>query len=281
MGLSTRNRRRADTHQRTAAVKATAARTGRLLSRVFLFLTLTLGLVAGGHFGWRWLSTSPTFAIQRVSFVGLQRVGEAELLRLSGLGSGQNVFQLDVGQAERAMAAHPWISKLEISRRLPNGLSVEVVEHAPAALMAMGELYLVNEDGSPFRRVQPGDSLDLLLVTGVDRDAYVADSAQTAEAVAHAIAVARVYERSAAGKQAPLSEARLEQGAVVLITTDGEELRLGEGGLEEKLTRLAQVRRELTARSLRAQVIHLDNRARPDWVAVKVWDPGSERTGGP
>ncbi len=281
MALSSRNRRRGNSQERTSTVKSLAVRTGRAASRLFLFLGLTLGLAVGAHFGWKHLTTSPTFSIRRVSFVGLDKVTEAELLRLSGIVGGQNLFSLDVGQSERSMAAHPWVQRLSVSRRFPDGLSVQVTEHAPAALMAMGELYLVNQDGHPFRRVQPGDSLDLLLVTGVDRDAYVADTEGTARKVAQAVAVARAYGQSTAGKQAPLSEARIETDAVALITSDGVELRLGEGGLEEKFTRLAQVRRELSARSLRAEVIHLDNRARPDWVAVKVWEPVSGRNGSP
>jgi len=37
-----------------------------------------------------------------------------------------------------------------------------------------------------------------------------------------------------------------------------------------KLARLARVRKELHARSLVAEVIRLDNRARPSWVAVQI-----------
>lgn len=275
---STKNRRRADTAERTAAVKATASRAFPILGQVVLVLAGIAALGWGSVRGWEWLHTAPRFAIQRISFIGLSKVAEADLLRLAALGSGQNLFALDVAQTERAMASHPWVQEISISRRLPDGLSVEVKEHAPAALLALGELYLVNEDGRSFRRVQPGDSLDLLLVTGLERDAYVEDNAAAAARVAEAIRVARAYESSPAGEQAPLSEARLEGHTVALLTTRGEELRLGEGELEAKFERLARVRRELKARELRAEVIHLDNRARPDWVAVKVWDLGSERT---
>ncbi|HYO69285.1 MAG TPA: cell division protein FtsQ, partial [Archangium sp.] len=45
--------------------------------------------------------------------------------------------------------------------------------------------------------------------------------------------------------------------------------------------RLSRVREELRARGLSAEVIHLENRARPGWVAVKISSPVSERNGGP
>lgn len=284
MPLSTsRNRRRADAADRTGQVRVAASRFGRALGRALLVLAIAVAVVAGGALAVEHLRTSARFAIQRVSFVGLDQVTEAELLRLAALGSGQNLFTLDVGQAERAMASHPWIRRLSISRRLPDGLVVEVTEHVGAALLALGELYVVDEQGRSFRRVQPGDPLDLLLITGLERDAYVEDTEKAARRVAEAIRVARAYAASPAGSQVALSEARLEGEAVVLLTERHEVLRLGDGDLAKKLERLAKVRTALGARALQARIIHLDNRVRPDWVAVQLrdWDGGSERTAVP
>jgi cell division protein FtsQ len=68
--------------------------------------------------------------------------------------------------------------------------------------------------------------------------------------------------------------------ALTLVSSTGQEVQLGTGeGLEQKLQRLARVRGELAERGLSAEVIHLDNRARPGWVAVKLSGAGSERTG--
>ena len=56
-------------------------------------------------------------------------------------------------------------------------------------------------------------------------------------------------------------------------------VRLGEGETDVKLQRLSRVREELKSRGLSAEVIHLDNRARPGWVAVKLSSSASERSG--
>ena len=53
-------------------------------------------------------------------------------------------------------------------------------------------------------------------------------------------------------------------------STDGQEIEFGEGDVLPKLGRLARVRKELHARSMVAEVIRLDNRTRPSWVAVQL-----------
>jgi cell division protein FtsQ len=91
--------------------------------------------------------------------------------------------------------------------------------------------------------------------------------------------VARAYALLSPGKAERLSEVRLEAQGLALVTVSGQEVRLGEGNPDVKLQRLTRVRRELDARGLAAEIIHLDNRARPGWVAVKISSPASERSG--
>jgi hypothetical protein len=56
------------------------------------------------------------------------------------------------------------------------------------------------------------------------------------------------------------------------VNTFLDELRrdLGHGDLPDKLERLERVLSALAADGQRAEVLHLDNRRRPDWVAVRL-----------
>lgn len=275
-----KNRRRQDAAQRNEAVKGAVRSKGPGVLKV-LALTLVTGLLVwGGVESRRWALQSPRFELAAVSFSGLQRASRVELLRLAALTKGQNLWALDVGALERAMLQHPWVKKVEVSRRFPNRVSVAVTEHVPEALAVLGELYVLDEEGEPFKRVTPGDGLDLPLVTGVDREGYVTDPDQARQRFQAALEVARAYTKAAApGKPERLSEVRMDGRDVTLVAASGQEVRLGEGDSEVKLQRLARVRRELGARGLAAEIIHLDNRARPGWVAVKISSPVSERNG--
>lgn len=282
-----KNRRRADAGRKTQEVALAVRRHGGSLVRVALAVALTAGGLAGGVRLYQWVRSSPQFAVEQISFTGLHRASEGELLRLAGLAAGQNLFTLDMAAASRAMAAHPWVRSVELERHFPRGLSVRVEEHVPAAMVVLGDLYLVDREGEPFRRVQPGDVEDLPLLSGVDREAYVAQSLATATRLREALEVAEAYAASPAGRGARLSEVRMEEdGLTLVVGKTGQEIRLGEGETAQKLARLLRVRAALESRALVADVIHLENRARSGWVAVKLTDgflvpgPASERSGG-
>jgi cell division protein FtsQ len=243
-----------------------------------------LGLVLLGAARVRaWALASPAFALRTLTVEGASRSTPEELLRQVGLPPGQNLFALDVDAVERALASHPWVRRAEATRRFPGALLLEVEEYAPAALLALGDLYVLDAEGVPFKRLQPGDAVDLPLVTGVEREGYVADAPRATAQLREALGVARAYRE--AGLEAgggKLSEVRREADGWVLVAGEaGQEVRLPTGDVAPALSRLARVRAELSRRGLAADVIHLDNRARPGWVAVRVSAAASERSGTP
>jgi cell division protein FtsQ len=142
----------------------------------------------------------------------------------------------------------------------------------------------VDQAGQPFKRVQARDALDLPLVSGVDRDAYLSDRPAWEGRIPQALEVAAQYQSRFPGPSVRLSEVRLSaQGLSLFAGPHAEEIHLGEGPVADQLDRLKTVRRALQDRALVAEVIRLDNRVRPGWVAVKALSisaPPSERSGG-
>jgi cell division protein FtsQ len=273
-----KNRRRRDAEEVARTVKTAVRRIARAIAWTALMGGAFVGVVWGGIFGYRWVHTSPRFALTTVVFRGLRHAQETELRKLAGLGPGQNLFQLDVPALERAMAAHPWVKSVSIARRFPPALWVTVNEHVAVAMVALGDLYLVDEEGVPFKKVQSGEAVDHPLVTGIGREQFVQSPEASRIRMRHALKVAAAYSRSEVG-DSPLSEVRLSSGGVTLVTGSGQELRMGEGDTPAKLARLKRVRMELERRGLLAQMIQLDNRVRPGWVAVRISNAASERKG--
>lgn len=278
-----RQRRRADRGRRAEAIRdpLTAGRGPVARLGGALAAALLCALAAGGL--WRWAQRTQTFAVQRVLFQGTSRAPEAELLRLSGLSAGQNLWSLDLAAVERALLAHPWVHSAVVRRRLPRALVVTVVEHVPAGLLAMGDLYVVDLEGQPFKRVQAQDALDLPLLSGVDRDQYLADRPGWERRIRQALETAAEYQARFPGPAVRLSEVRLTaQGLSLFAGPHAEEIRLGDGPAAEPLERLKVIRRGLQDRALVAEVIRLDDRVRPGRAAVKALSisaPRSERSG--
>jgi len=287
----TAQRRRRQDGRRTGEIRGALAAHGPALLRAggaaaALALCAFLLLL-----GWGWAARSPRFTVQRIAFHGLQRASEAELLRLSGLSAGQRLLQLDLGAAARAMAGHPWVKEVRARRRFPSTVEVQVREHVPAAVLSMGDLYAVDAQGAPFKRLQPGDALDLPVITGVDRDLYLQDRERWEQRIRQALELSQQYQARFPGPLYRLSELRLSPLGLSLVDgPDGEEVHLGDpdSDLAEKLDRLQLVRRALAQRALVAETIRLDDRRRPARVAVRAspssapsWGPPSERSGAP
>ncbi len=86
-----------------------------------------------------------------------------------------------------------------------------------------------------------------------------------------ALALVRRWSARGLDARAKVSEIHVDPDyGTTLWSDDGLEVRLGQGDIEEKLTRLDRVLTALAAGGQRAEVLHLDNRRRPDWVAVRV-----------
>ncbi len=277
-----KNRRKVDPAKRAAELKAAAKARAPFFLRVFGTVAVLAGLAFGSFYGWRWAQTSPRFAITAIHLTGNERATEGELLKLSGLATGQNLVSLDVAAAERALLAHPWVKSAHLKRRLPSTLEVTVSEHVPSALVSLGDLYLVDADGVPFKKVAVSDAqktpVDLPLLSGVDRDAYLKSTAAANQRFASGIALARAF-RAAGGGKSKVSEVRLDGDAATVVTVDGLTVLLGEPPWDEKLDRFQAVEVALAKQRLTAEVVHLDNRAHPGWVAVM--PKGANKVPGP
>lgn len=272
-----KNRRRVDAGERAKSLTSIVSSIVSVLVRIAAVAVLVGALVVGGRFAHQWATTSATFALKSVAVEGTSRADKLDLCKLAGLVPGQNLFKLDVDQARRAMEQHPWVRRVEITRHFPSAVGVRVEEHEPAALLALGDLYLLDREGEPFKKLTAGDTLDLPLVTGITREQYMEKPEAAGEAFRRVLAIADRFEEFQKDSKERVSELRISGNDVTLVTSTGTEVRLGEDATAEKLERLGRVHKELHRRGLSAEVIHLDNRVRPGWVTVKVSSPLSER----
>jgi len=214
--------------------------------------------------------------IREIRFEGLARVTPEELLELSPVHRGDHLLLSDLGPAQAALARHPWLASVEVRRRLPPALEVRVVERRAVALVDLNGLYLVDERGEVFKRAAPGDGLDLPVITGLAREDWVDRRSELQPVLQGALGLLARWRERGLEKRAPLSQIRIDPvyGATAWAGEQGFEVRLGHGDLAEKLSRLERVLAALEAEGQKPEVLHLDNRRRPEWVAVRMASAG-------
>jgi len=243
--------------------------------RTLLAAVLSAAVSLGAWEGWRWATSSEAFAIREIRFEGLSHATEQDLLHRSGLKPGDNLFRTDLTKAGRAMQANPWVASARLARRLPGQVVATVVEHRPAALVQLGGLYLLDDEGRLFKKAAPEDKVDLPIVTGLSRDGWADRKPELQLRLFGALHLLDTWQ-AAGNALAAVSEVRLdEDGGYTLFAHDGtavQEVRLGSTDISLKLQRLAQVRAALARRGERASRIDLDNPARPDQAAATLAD---------
>jgi cell division protein FtsQ len=229
--------------------------------RTLAAAALSAALGAGCFYGYRWASNAPAFAIRDIRFTGLVHATEAELIARSFIKAGDNLFRADLLQAARGIEGHPWVAAARLTRKLPGTVEVSVLEHHPAALVQMGGLYVLDEQGKLFKRTAPQDALDLPIISGLSRI-----EPQRELRLLHALHFLDTWQ-TAGFAVSELSELRLEDDAgVTLFARDGDgvqEVRLGSSDWPLKLRRLSSMRAALARRNEHAAKINLDNPARP------------------
>ena len=243
--------------------------------RLFLGTLLFFGLMAGSSFGlYRYISTSARFAVKNIVVDGAAHRSAADVARLAGVEAGKNVFAIDLEVARRAILADAYIEQATVDRKLPGTIRITVVEREPTALVALGgSLYLSARGGDVFKRFEPGDPADLVVITGVggegemirDREGLVALVKKAQDVIAD-------YERLGPARHFPLQEVHVtdEGGTDLVVGREAVTLALGKSPYRPKIERGARVLAEIDRRRGTPSVVFLDNDAHPERVVARM-----------
>jgi len=114
--------------------------------------------------------------IRNIEITGTQKLSHDYILKLAHLGPQTNLLALRPARVERALRAHPWIAKVELTRQWPNRLTIHLTERVPLALVQLEELYYIDGQGSLFKPSSPGDPHDFPVITGLSREHFSGES---------------------------------------------------------------------------------------------------------
>ncbi|MBK9071988.1 MAG: FtsQ-type POTRA domain-containing protein [Myxococcales bacterium] len=241
--------------------------------------TLALVALGGALFsGYRFLRTSPRFAIARFEVHGTNHMAEADVVAVAGVSLGGNIFALDVEGVEQRLERLPWVRQASVSRQLPDTLEIEVTERVAVAAVNADGLYLVDADGRLFKRgdTKTGELMGLPVISGLDRAAFGDDEDVAAAAIARACALLARWNQlaSARAAHAVIGEVRIEHDDAYTLYTraGGIALHVGVIDAEQVEAMLAKFTAsyEAVAPGERAAVraLYLDNQTRTNYVTV-------------
>ena len=228
----------------------------------WLFGLLTLaGLCLGLVVLYHQLLTSSLFCIKDINNIeieGARRLSRSLLLEQSKLVQGASLLAIRPGQVERALMAHPWVAKAEVSRQWPHSLHLKIQERDPVALVQFGEeLLYMDRQGMIFKPLSPGDPHNFPVITGLSPEQFRHPAGDVPEVVAQAFQLMDVLKTTPPPLNLEnISEIHvdLERGFTLYANGVGVALDIGLQDYSEKLQKFAQLWPRLVEKGLLTKV---------------------------
>ena len=243
--------------------------------RMVTSVSVLLGLLSVGYVGYRSVLTGKAFALREVRLEGASHLTREELVRLSSLRMGENLFRVDTPRVAEAVRRSPWVKSALVRRVLPGTLLVEVTERTPVALWSDGALYFVSAEGEIFKPVEAGENADLPVITTEGAD-IAQDRAVLETALEGALQVVAEYNSSALAKKWSLAEVHvLPDGAYrAHVGRAGVRLDLGRPPFGDKVDRTLQAVTEVERRGQKPVAVFLSEDA--ERAVVRIADPNAK-----
>ena len=255
-----------------SAAWARAKRPLAMAARVALAILLALGSLALARVLDRWARQAPELALRTITVEGAERLSDAEVLGAAGVAIGDNVFAHSESEVVTALLDHPWIAEALVVRRLPGTLRITVRERAAVAIVELDEPFLVSDEGAVFKTLEPGDPVDLPVITGIDRTRFFGERAFRTQVLTSIVGLFAEWRALGMDAREPIAEVHVEpdDALTLFVGDEGTEVRLGRGPYRGNIERFRRVIDELSSRRARPLYVYLDNVRRPDRVTVRV-----------
>ncbi|NLF80102.1 MAG: FtsQ-type POTRA domain-containing protein [Clostridia bacterium] len=208
--------------------------------------------LAAGYF----FAISGFFALDRILVEGNEAIPSKDIISLSRLERGMNIFAADGPTVQMLLSIEPRLKSVEMVRRIPNTIRLIVTERQPVALLHSGKIFLeLDSAGRILDRYgrlanQSGpDSRPLPLLSGIDTTGWglMPGCFLKGEQIKTGLAIIDGLPESA-GDIGEINVADLE--FIKLYSNSGLEIRLGDSSdLEEKYLLYSAIITENTEKS--------------------------------
>lgn len=133
--------------------------------------------------------------IREVTVTGIKQVTRAEVLERLALEPGEPQWSVHPQALAANLEAHPWIKQAAVSRSLPHGLAVAIVERQPAAVLRTPAMqFLLDGEGFVLTVLSPGEDSDLPILVGMEPEGLMRGEEQARRAAQTGIKLARLLE---------------------------------------------------------------------------------------
>ena len=218
--------------------------------RVKLVLRLTVMALIMTAFNFA--VNAEVFTLKKILIYGNRHLGHTDIVRLMELPSKPNLIKLDLNDVYESLQSSAWIRSVSMRKELPDTLEVRIEESHPVALLQSGDgLFIVDSEGLLLERVSEAPVYFLPVI--------VHERADGSPAYMEAVRLASVINDMSEAREVELVEVAGLEGGVknMVVRLDGMDIKVGEGGYREKLSRYFDLSEEIGKRNINVDYIDL------------------------
>lgn len=135
----------------------------------FLFLTSLLAIIS-----LTLLFKLPYFSIKDIVVINNSNVTKSEIIKLSGIKQGNNIFNINVRSIKDDILRNPYVLKVQIKRRLPNKILIDINERS-ATFYAQKDsnYYIIDKESVVLEKRNNISTMKLIKLVGYEKNDLV------------------------------------------------------------------------------------------------------------
>lgn len=111
----------------------------------------------------------PYFKVTSVEVINNKNISKQEVIKLSNIHSGNNIFYIDTKGAKESILSNPYIVNANISRILPNKIVISLKERNACFYVVKEKKFLIiDERGIVLQELDSINNMKLVKLTGVE-----------------------------------------------------------------------------------------------------------------
>jgi cell division protein FtsQ len=119
------------------------------------------------------------FQLETVEISGAKHVSETDIVKSLNADVGTPLFMVDISNAKKNISSNQWVKDIIIKRKLPDTISVALIERKAIALWQVNQkLSVIDVDGKVIESANPQEFSNFIHVIGNDANLYAYDLIQ-------------------------------------------------------------------------------------------------------
>ncbi|MEG6616433.1 FtsQ-type POTRA domain-containing protein [Peptococcaceae bacterium 1198_IL3148] len=171
------------------------------------------------------LLQSPLFNVRNIQVVGRSEISQQELVKLSGIVLGTNIFKLDLKTGQEKISLLPAVKEVELTRKFPSTIIISITERQPVAFLPLNKSFIEIDNEGIYLRQGEINKKDIPIITGFTIDEVKPGQKVSDEKVDIALMVIDQLPEKLVSQ---LSEIHIDQhNKIIIYTINGIQGRLG------------------------------------------------------